>query len=168
MRMDAMDMSSMQSGGAPPDSRDPDAYAEGYEYTDMPGMEQSDRIAFGVEGLAPYWNPMFTARPSRIEVLGPESAMSNSEYGCATRSAGSSRPTSVTCGSDSLPGPPTGGVETENPLPSVASWPACVGGSRPDLERSAMGIARRSLSGRFQAGFHILPQYKRAHPLGPP
>jgi len=30
-----------------PDARDPDAYADGFEYTGMPGMEQSDRIAFG-------------------------------------------------------------------------------------------------------------------------
>lgn len=47
MRMGAMDMDSMQGGGAPPDARDPNAYSDGYEYTGMPGMEQSDRIAFG-------------------------------------------------------------------------------------------------------------------------
>lgn len=47
MRMGAMDMDSMQGGSALPDARDPDAYSDGYEYTGMPGMEQSDRIAFG-------------------------------------------------------------------------------------------------------------------------
>ena len=41
------DMGAMQGGPAPADARDPDAYAEGYEYTGMPGMEQSDRIVFG-------------------------------------------------------------------------------------------------------------------------
>lgn len=46
-QMTPMDMGSMQGGSAPADARDPDAYAEGYEYTGMPGMEQSDRIAFG-------------------------------------------------------------------------------------------------------------------------
>jgi len=40
----SMDMGAMQGGVAPPDARDPNAYAEGYEYTGMPGMEQSDRI----------------------------------------------------------------------------------------------------------------------------
>ena len=37
----------MQGGRPPPDARDPDAYADGYEYTNMPGMESTDRIAFG-------------------------------------------------------------------------------------------------------------------------
>jgi copper resistance protein B len=43
----AMEMGSMQGGHAPPDARDPNAYAEGYEYTGLPGMERSDQIAFG-------------------------------------------------------------------------------------------------------------------------
>lgn len=42
-----MDMGAMQGGPTPPDARDPHAYADGYEYTGMPGMEQSDRIVFG-------------------------------------------------------------------------------------------------------------------------
>lgn len=42
-----MDMGSMNANRAPSDARDPDAYAEGYEYTGMPGMETSDQIAFG-------------------------------------------------------------------------------------------------------------------------
>ncbi|MBL6748889.1 MAG: copper resistance protein B [Nevskia sp.] len=40
----AMDMGSMQGGQAPPDARDPNAYADGYDYGSMPGMEQADRI----------------------------------------------------------------------------------------------------------------------------
>lgn len=32
---------------APSQARDPNAYADGFEYTGMPGMEQADRIAFG-------------------------------------------------------------------------------------------------------------------------
>lgn len=43
--MSSMEMGAMQGGRAPPDARDPNAYAEGYEYTGMPGMEQSDQIA---------------------------------------------------------------------------------------------------------------------------
>lgn len=42
-----MDMGSMQGGRVPADARDPHAYAEGYEYTGMPGLEQSDQITFG-------------------------------------------------------------------------------------------------------------------------
>ncbi|MBI4485366.1 MAG: copper resistance protein B [Acidobacteria bacterium] len=34
-------------GSAPAQGRDPNAYADGFEYTGMPGMEQADRIAFG-------------------------------------------------------------------------------------------------------------------------
>lgn len=45
--MGGMDMGSMQGGKAPADARDPDAYSDGYEYSDMPGMEQADRIVFG-------------------------------------------------------------------------------------------------------------------------
>ncbi len=41
------DMESMDTDRAPADARDPDAYAEGYEYTGMPGLEESDQIAFG-------------------------------------------------------------------------------------------------------------------------
>ena len=44
---EAMDMGSMADDQAPADARDPDAYAEGYEYTGMPGLEQTDQIAFG-------------------------------------------------------------------------------------------------------------------------
>lgn len=46
--MEKMDMGSMQGGSAPPDARDPNAYAEGFVYTGMPGMEESDQIAFGM------------------------------------------------------------------------------------------------------------------------
>lgn len=45
--MGDMQMGSMQGGNAPPDARDPHAYAEGYEYTGMAGMETSDQIRFG-------------------------------------------------------------------------------------------------------------------------
>lgn len=34
-------------GSAPSQARDPNAYADGFEYTRMPGMEQADRIIFG-------------------------------------------------------------------------------------------------------------------------
>jgi copper resistance protein B len=44
---EGMDMGSMTDGRVPADARDPDAYAEGYEYTGMPGLEQTDQIAFG-------------------------------------------------------------------------------------------------------------------------
>jgi copper resistance protein B len=43
-----MDMGPMQGGRAPSDARDPNAYADGLTYTDMPGFEQSDRIRFGM------------------------------------------------------------------------------------------------------------------------
>lgn len=36
---------SMQGGKAPKDARDPNAYADGYEYSTMPGLEQVDRLA---------------------------------------------------------------------------------------------------------------------------
>ena len=42
-----MEMGSMQGGRAPADARDPHAYAEGYEYGGMPGLETSDQIVFG-------------------------------------------------------------------------------------------------------------------------
>jgi len=42
-----MKMGSMQGGNAPPDARDPDAYAEGFGYSGMPGMEKTDQIRFG-------------------------------------------------------------------------------------------------------------------------
>jgi copper resistance protein B len=45
--MEKMDMGSMQGGRAPPHARDPHAYADGYEYTGMPGLEQTDLLAFG-------------------------------------------------------------------------------------------------------------------------
>lgn len=39
-----MDMGSMQGGKAPANARDPNAYADGYDYGTMPGFEQADRI----------------------------------------------------------------------------------------------------------------------------
>lgn len=42
-----MEMGAMQGGRAPADARDPHAYAEGYEYTGMPGLEKSDLLRFG-------------------------------------------------------------------------------------------------------------------------
>jgi copper resistance protein B len=36
---------SMQGGKAPKNARDPNAYADGYEYGPMPGLEQVDRLA---------------------------------------------------------------------------------------------------------------------------
>ncbi|MDD3762924.1 MAG: copper resistance protein B [Nevskiales bacterium] len=42
-----MDMGSMQGGRAPADARDPNAWADGYEYTGMAGFEQTDQLAFG-------------------------------------------------------------------------------------------------------------------------
>jgi copper resistance protein B len=42
--MGKMGTGSMQGGKAPANARDPDAYAEGYAYTDMRGMEQVDHI----------------------------------------------------------------------------------------------------------------------------
>lgn len=43
-RSGSMDMGSMQGGRAPPNARDPNAYADGYDYGAMPGLEQADRI----------------------------------------------------------------------------------------------------------------------------
>ncbi|MBY0509389.1 MAG: copper resistance protein B [Rhodospirillaceae bacterium] len=43
-RSGSMDMGSMQGGRAPANARDPNAYADGYDYGAMPGMEQADRI----------------------------------------------------------------------------------------------------------------------------
>jgi len=40
-----MDMGSMPGGGALPEARDPNAYAEGLEYGGMPGMEKTDHIS---------------------------------------------------------------------------------------------------------------------------
>ena len=40
-----MDMGAMQGGRAPPGARDPNAYANGYEYGTMAGMEKADRLA---------------------------------------------------------------------------------------------------------------------------
>lgn len=37
-------MGSMQGGKAPANARDPNAYADGYDYGTMPGMEQADKI----------------------------------------------------------------------------------------------------------------------------
>lgn len=46
-RGEQVEMGSMQSGRAPPDARDPNAYSDGYTYSAMPGFEQSDRIKLG-------------------------------------------------------------------------------------------------------------------------
>src|SRR5690606_16752042 len=40
-------MSGMQGGKAPPDARDPDAYAEGLSKEPMPGMDMADDQSFG-------------------------------------------------------------------------------------------------------------------------
>ena len=60
-----MDMGAMQGGRAPPGARNPNAYADGYEYGTMAGMEQADRLAINQrasqhadgEGrqAAPFW-----------------------------------------------------------------------------------------------------------------
>lgn len=42
-----MEMGAMSGGRAPADARDPHAYAEGFEYSGMPGLEKSDLIRFG-------------------------------------------------------------------------------------------------------------------------
>lgn len=39
-----MNMGSMQGGSAPPNARDPNAFADGYDYGSMPGMEAADQI----------------------------------------------------------------------------------------------------------------------------
>jgi len=43
---DTMEMGRMQGGRAPADARDPNAYSDGYEYSGMPGLEETDRLAF--------------------------------------------------------------------------------------------------------------------------
>jgi copper resistance protein B len=43
---ETMDMGAMQGGRAPPDARDPNAWADGYEYTGMAGFEQTDQLVF--------------------------------------------------------------------------------------------------------------------------
>lgn len=67
-----MNMSSMQGGSAPPDARDANAYADGYEYTGMPGFEKTDQIAVskvlldefefvtGNEGKGAAWSAQIT------------------------------------------------------------------------------------------------------------
>ena len=45
--MDSMAMGSMQGGRPPAEARDARAYADGYEYRQMPGWERSDQIVFG-------------------------------------------------------------------------------------------------------------------------
>ena len=40
----AKPMGAMQGGRAPPGARDPNAYADGYDYGSLPGLEQADRI----------------------------------------------------------------------------------------------------------------------------
>ena len=41
----AKPMGAMQGGRAPPGARDPNAFADGYDYGSMSGMEQADRIS---------------------------------------------------------------------------------------------------------------------------
>lgn len=43
----SMDMGAMQGGRAPADARDPDAYADGYENSNLPGFERTDQLAVG-------------------------------------------------------------------------------------------------------------------------
>lgn len=43
--MGSMRMGKMQGGSAPPGARDPNAYSDGYEYADTPGMERADKSA---------------------------------------------------------------------------------------------------------------------------
>jgi copper resistance protein B len=43
----SMNMGSIQGGIAPAALRDPNAHSDGYEYTNMPGMEKADQIVFG-------------------------------------------------------------------------------------------------------------------------
>lgn len=45
--MNSMGMEPMQGGRAPLSARDPNAYADGYEYSGMPGMEKADQLAVG-------------------------------------------------------------------------------------------------------------------------
>lgn len=40
-----MEMDSMQGGRAPADARDPDAYADGFENSTLPGFEKTDQLA---------------------------------------------------------------------------------------------------------------------------
>jgi copper resistance protein B len=42
-----MQMGPMQGGSAPPDARDPDAYAEGTSFAHLPGNEMNDEMWFG-------------------------------------------------------------------------------------------------------------------------
>lgn len=43
-----MAMGAMQGGKAPADARDPDAYADGYENSTLPGFEKADQISIGM------------------------------------------------------------------------------------------------------------------------
>lgn len=43
-----MKMGSMQGGRAPADARDPNAFADGYENSTLPGFEKTDQLAFGM------------------------------------------------------------------------------------------------------------------------
>lgn len=42
-----IEMGAMQGGRSPTDARDPHVYAEGFEYTGIPGMEKSDQLKLG-------------------------------------------------------------------------------------------------------------------------
>lgn len=76
-----MDMSSMQGGSAPPDARDPNAYAGGFEYGGMPGMEKTDHISVskllvdqlefvsGDEGEGVAWDIHFWHGPDEQKLL---------------------------------------------------------------------------------------------------
>lgn len=46
-KAEPMEMGAMQGGRVPNDARDPHAYAEGFQYTGMPGLEKSDQLRFG-------------------------------------------------------------------------------------------------------------------------
>jgi copper resistance protein B len=45
--MDGMQMGPMQGGSPPPDARNPDAYAEGASFANLPGNEMMDGMRFG-------------------------------------------------------------------------------------------------------------------------
>lgn len=80
MGMD-MDTSSMPGGSAPPDARDPNAFAGGFEYSGMPGMEMTDRISVskllvdqlefvsGDEGEGVAWDIHFRHGPDEQKLL---------------------------------------------------------------------------------------------------
>ena len=76
-----MDMSSMPGGSAPPEASDPNAYTEGFEYSGMPGMEETDHISVskllvdqlefvsGDEGKGVAWDIHFWHGPDEQKLL---------------------------------------------------------------------------------------------------